>query len=78
MRRRFLFISNSRICLMTRSCVERAVVRATGESLAIVQRLGFSVIEPQVNLSDDPPAKPGIVDWDALELQRVGLFPPRP
>lgn len=63
---------------MTRSCVERAVARATGESLATVQWLGFSVVEPQPNVSDGRPAAPGIVDWDALELQRVGLFPPRP
>lgn len=63
---------------MTHSRVERAVARATGESLATIQRLGFSIVEPQPNFSDDPPARPGIVDWDALELQRVGLFPPRP
>ena len=62
---------------MTRSRVELAVARATGESLATVQRLGFSVVEPQQNVSDGRPATPGIVDWDALELQRVGLFPPR-
>jgi hypothetical protein len=63
---------------MPRSCVELAVARSTGESLATVQRLGFSMVELQSNVSDDPPARPGIVDWDALELQRVGLFPPRP
>lgn len=62
---------------MNRSRIELAVARATGESLASVRRLGFSAVEPQVNLSDDPPARPGIVDWDDLELQRVGLFPPR-
>ena len=62
---------------MPRSHVEHAVARATGESLAFVQRLGFSVVEPQPIISDDPPAKPGIVDWDALAMQRVGIFPAR-
>ena len=63
---------------MTRSRVERAVARVTGESLATVQRLGFSIIEPRLIVSGDPPAKPSIVDWDLLDSQRVGLFPPRP
>lgn len=63
---------------MNRSRIERAVARVTGESLATIQQLGFSMVELQSNVSDDPRARPGIVDWDALELQRVGLFPPRP
>ena len=63
---------------MTRSRVERAVARATGESLATIQRLGFSIDEPQPITSDDPPAKPGVIDWDVLQLQRVGIFPNRP
>lgn len=62
---------------MTRSRVERAVARATGESLATIQRLGFSNVEPQPSASDDPPAKPGVIDWDVLQLQRVGIFPAR-
>ena len=63
---------------MTRSRVERAVARATGESLTTIQRLGFSIAERKVNASDDPPAKLGVIDWDVLQQQRVGIFPPRP
>lgn len=63
---------------MSHSRVERTVARATGESLATIHRLGFSALELRPIASDDPPAKPSIVDWDDLDLQRVGLFPPRP
>ncbi|HVX61725.1 MAG TPA: hypothetical protein VHC19_14015 [Pirellulales bacterium] len=62
---------------MSRSRVERAVARATGESLSTIKRLGFSMIEPAAGNLDDQPSPPNVVDWDALQQQRVGLFPHR-
>jgi hypothetical protein len=62
---------------MTRSRLERAVARATGESLSTIKRLGFSVVEPQPDDFDDQPAVPSVVDWDDLQQRRVGLFPCR-
>jgi hypothetical protein len=62
---------------MTRSRLERAVARATGESLSTIKRLGFSVVEPQPDGFDDQPVAPNVVDWDDLQQRRVGLFPSR-
>ena len=62
---------------MTRSRVERAVARATGESLVTVQRLGFSIVEQQANICDDPPPRPSSIDWEVLQRRRVGIFPAR-
>lgn len=62
---------------MTRSRIERAVARATGESLSTIKRLGFSMAEPAAADCDDPPELPNIIDWDVLQEQRVGLFPHR-
>jgi len=40
---------------MTQSRLNRAVARATGESLATIERLGFSVVDPDVDFDPDPP-----------------------
>ena len=62
---------------MTQALLERAVARATGESLQTIKRLGFSVLNVnQVDL-DPETAVPNVVDWDALQEQRVVLFPVR-
>ena len=47
--------------------VDRAVARATGESVATVKRLGFLLADPQANL--DPEAEalgPHVLDWDEI------------
>jgi hypothetical protein len=62
---------------MTRSRIERAVARATGEAISTVKRLGFSLVETNVSGCDAPPTCPNVVDWDALDQRRVGLFPNR-
>jgi hypothetical protein len=53
---------------MTQAELEREISRATGESVGTIRSLGFSLIEP-------PDLEPLTVDWDALEADRVGLFP---
>jgi hypothetical protein len=55
---------------MTQRDLERAICRATGESIGTVQSLGFSLLEP-------PDHEPLVVDWEQLDEERVGLFPAR-
>jgi hypothetical protein len=60
---------------MTQSRLNRAVARATGESLSTIRRLGFSMIEPDALEYDHEPAVPNVVDWDDVDSERVVLFP---
>ena len=53
---------------MTQAELDREISRATGESVGTIRNLGFSLVEP-------PDLEPLTVDWDALEVDRVGLFP---
>jgi hypothetical protein len=53
---------------MTQAELDREVSRATGESVGMIRDLGFNLVEP-------PNLEPLTVDWDALEADRVGLFP---
>jgi hypothetical protein len=54
---------------MTQRQIDRAVASATGESLAVVRRMGFGLLqEPE----DDPP---NTVDWEAVDARRIALFP---
>ena len=58
---------------MTQAELNRAVARATGETVRTVAQMGFRPLTP-VPAEPDPPA----VDWDHLDAGRLGLFPPRP
>lgn len=62
---------------MTQSELNRAVSRATGESVATVRRIGFLVSEPANDLpeSDDEGFGPSVLDWDAVEHFRLGRQP---
>jgi hypothetical protein len=48
---------------MTQQEFERALVRATGESVETIRSRGFSLVEP-------PNLEPLIVDWDQLQDER--------
>ena len=48
--------------------LNRAVARATGESVRTVARMGFIPLTPMPIDRD-----PLVVDWDELEAQRVGV-----
>ena len=50
--------------------LNRAVARATGESVRTIAQMGFSPLTP---LPIDQ--KPLVVNWDELEAQRVGVLP---
>ncbi len=52
----------------------REIARVTGESIETIQRLGFLLDEPWLNITD-PTSEvlgPQVIDWDALELSRAG------
>jgi hypothetical protein len=62
---------------MTQSRLNRAVARATGESLSTIRRMGFSIMPTEATDSDLEPAAPNVIDWDVVEADRMVLFPVR-
>ncbi len=58
---------------MTQAEVNRAVARATGESVRTIQRLGFLIADPDSELDDpdDEELGPYLLDWDELERERL-------
>ena len=58
---------------MTQAEVNRAVARATGESVRTIQRLGFLIADPEIELPDpdDEDLGPYMLDWDELERERL-------
>jgi len=57
---------------MTQSQLNRAVARATGESLSTIIHRGFSIEElekPDLD-TDTSCLRPHVVDWDALDAER--------
>ena len=58
---------------MTQAEVDRAVARATGESVRTIQRLGFLIADPNSELTDpdDEDLGPYVLDWDELERERL-------
>ena len=62
---------------MTQTELDRAVARATGESVQRSTRAGFSVADRLIVRCDPGPyeAAPRVVDWDQLDADRnVSLF----
>lgn len=54
--------------------LNRSVAQATGEEVRTIESRGFVPHDPELNGFDDSyPA----IDWDALELSRLALFPDR-
>ena len=65
---------------MTQTSLNRAIARATGESLSTIRSLGFSIANPD-DVSFDPEQprrrRHHVVDWDRLDAQRGGYLPQR-
>ncbi len=62
---------------MSPTRLDEAVARATGESLHVVRRRGFSIADP-VDVDYDAESidrPPRIVNWDRLDRERIRLFP---
>jgi hypothetical protein len=63
---------------MTQSQLDRAVAHATGEPLASIRRMGFSVFRPVLTDEDfDAMPRPRTVNWDRLDSHRPGYLPQR-
>lgn len=62
---------------MSRNRLQRAVARATGETLREIRRRGFGPADPpEVDFDPEPnDLPPQVVDWDLLALERPALFP---
>ena len=57
---------------MRQADLDRAVARATGESVATIRRLGFLLDHP-ITDHDEPGAEACdavVIDWDVFEAQR--------
>lgn len=60
---------------MTHAHLQRTVARVTGESLATIRRMGFSIADPvEVDHDPEPIAAPRIIDWDADDSFRATVF----
>ena len=57
---------------MTQADLNRAVARATGESVSAIAEMGFVTLTP-IPVEREPM----LVDWDQLDQQRVSVFPQR-
>ena len=64
---------------MHQNDLNRAVARATGESVSTVKRLGFLLAEPANDLeADSSQLGPHVIDWDALDpgpIRRIQDMP---
>jgi hypothetical protein len=65
---------------MTQNELNRAVARATGESVSTVKGLGFLIDGPSREAEDfgDAESAPQVIDWDQLDAERSGPIPGRP
>ena len=56
---------------MRQADLDRAVARATGETVSTIKRLGFLLADPDASLDPDSDEHgPDVIDWDELEAQR--------
>lgn len=54
---------------MQQADLNRAVARATGETVSTIKQLGFSFEE--IDELDGDPTVPLVMDWDAYDAQRA-------
>jgi hypothetical protein len=61
--------------IMTQRELNRAVARATGESLHTIAHFGFSVVPARCAAVDSELTEqaPQMVDWDQVEADRIAL-----
>ncbi|MBI1249045.1 hypothetical protein GC197_14535 [bacterium] len=56
---------------MRNSELYRSIAAATGESVATIEKLGFSLLDETAVETDDACFGPNVVDWDEVEVQRA-------
>jgi hypothetical protein len=56
--------------------LNRAVARATGESISTIKRLGFLIDDPSTGSDHLDPLDlgPAVIDWDELQARRLEPF----
>ena len=59
---------------MTERDLNRAVARATGETVSFVKHLGFVVDGPLADEPDYSDVGPQVIDWDRLHAERSVPF----
>jgi hypothetical protein len=62
---------------MTQRQLNQSVSRHTGESIATIRRMGFSMAEPLPRDDYDDLPRPQVVDWDRLDAGRPAFLPQR-
>ena len=57
---------------MNQSELNRAVARATGETVSTIKRLGFLLadVDSQAEADESDEVGPHILDWDEIEINR--------
>ena len=64
---------------MKQADLDRAVARATGETVSTIKRLGFLLAEPVNSLDPDAEENgPYVIDWDEREAVRPERTTRRP
>lgn len=59
---------------MTQAEIDRAVARATGESVASIRRRGFVLFEPGADVDPEPcHTEPQCLDWDTGSAQPLRM-----
>jgi hypothetical protein len=64
---------------MTQMQLDRAVARATGESLSTIRHMGFEIADPGFVCHDPEPMvrRPRVVNWDVVDARRLAYLPQR-
>jgi hypothetical protein len=55
---------------MTQSEINQAVAIATGESVSLVEELGFGIADPLTVEFDPEPREPMAFDWDSMSANQ--------
>ncbi len=60
---------------MNQNDLNRAVAAATNETVSVVKRLGFMILDPSIPIEDptDPVHGGRVIDWDDFDLFREDL-----
>ena len=60
---------------MNQNDLNRAVAAATNETVSVVKRLGFMILDPSIPIDDptDPIHGGSVIDWDDYDLFREDL-----
>ena len=61
---------------MKQADLNRAVARATGESISTIKRLGFLIDDLSIGSARLDPSDrgPAVIDWDELQSRRLEPF----